>query len=257
MDNIKQKLELIKYCLIGVIQDEQIINKIYNNDYPSTDELETILKNVVIPEQRLEGLDWPDTAYSMIGLKRMNNLSDMLDYVRINNIDGDLIETGVWRGGATIFMKLYCDLYNLDKKIFVCDSFEGLPKPSGKFSSDIGDVHYTVDALKISLDEVKNNFKNYNCLDEKVIFIKGFFGETLPNNSEIEKLSLLRMDGDMYESTHDVFYSLYDKVSDKGVIIVDDFCLNGCRDCVTDFRRDNNITSEYKIIDRCGIYWYK
>jgi O-methyltransferase len=257
MEEIKQQLELVKYSLIGLIQDQSLLKDITNGIYPTSDKITSILKNTIIPNSRVEGSDWPSNAYSMIGLKRMNNLMDMLDYVRLNNIEGDLIETGVWKGGATIFMKIYCDLYNLNKKVFVCDSFEGLPKPSGKFSSDIGDIHHTYDALKVSLDEVKNNFKNYNCLDDNVVFIKGFFGQTLPNNNEIQKISLLRMDGDMYESTHDVFYSLYDKVVKSGVIIIDDFCLDGCRDCVNDFRKEKNIISEYTVIDRCGIYWFK
>jgi hypothetical protein len=94
-------------------------------------------------------------------------------------------------------------------------------------------------------------------LDDNVVFVKGFFGETLPNNEQIVDISLLRMDGDMYESTHDVFYSTYDKLSDNGVLIVDDYCLHGCKECVTDFRRDNNISEEINVIDRCGIYWIK
>lgn len=258
MNDINLKLDFVKYCLMGLIQDENVLNNIYNNNiYPETDIITNILKNTIIPPSRIEGLDQPINAYTMIGIKRMNNLHNMLDYIRLNNIEGDLIETGVWKGGATIFMKIYCDLYQINKKIFVCDSFEGLPKPSGKFKSDIGDLHYTYENLKVSLDDVKNNFKKFNCLDNNVIFIKGFFSETLPNNDNIKQISLLRMDGDMYESTHDVFYSLYDKVTEKGVVIIDDFCLTGCRDCVNDFRKDNNITSEYTIIDRCGIFWFK
>jgi hypothetical protein len=181
----------------------------------------------------------------------------MLDYVRINNIDGDLMETGVWRGGATIFMKLYCDLYKINKKVFVCDSFAGLPRPSGKFQQDFGDMHYTQPKLAISLEEVQNNFNTFKCLDEKVIFIKGFFGETLPNNELVNKLAILRMDGDMYESTHDVFYSCYDKLVDSGVCIIDDFCIKGARDCTNDFRKLRNINDTLITIDKCGVYWIK
>ena len=90
-------------------------------------------------------------------------------------------------------MKLYCDIYKIDKKVFVCDSFAGLPRPSGKFQQDHGDTHYAEPKLAISLEEVRNNFNTFKCLDEKVIFIKGFFGETLPNNELVDKLSILRV----------------------------------------------------------------
>jgi O-methyltransferase len=255
MNKDKEKLEFLKYILLGCVKDKSHIDLFLQNDtVPSKDVIESITE---VPKSRVEGLDEPLDGFTMIGLKRLDNLHEMLDYVRINKIDGDLIETGVWRGGATIFMRYYCKLYNLNKKVFVCDSFKGLPKPSGKFDADRGDLHYTYESLSVSLDKVKSNFEKFNCLDNSVIFIEGFFGETLPNNEMIEKISLLRMDGDMYESTHDVFYSIYDKVVDGAPIIIDDYCLNGCKQCVTDFRNNNNINSEIKTVDRCGIYWIK
>ena len=96
-----------------------------------------------------------------------------------------------------------------------------------------------------------------NCLDEDVIFVEGFFSDTLPNNNEIGKLSILRMDGDMYESTHDVFHSCYDKLSDKGVCIIDDYCLGGARICTHDYRKEKNINDTINQIDVCGVYWIK
>ena len=142
-------------------------------------------------------------------------------------------------------------------KVFVCDSFAGLPRPSGKFQQDHGDTHYAEPKLAISLEQVQNNFNIFKCLDEKVIFIKGFFGETLPNNELVDKLAILRMDGDMYESTYDVFYSCYDKLADSGVCIIDDFCLKGARDCTHDFRESRNIHDTLVTIDKCGVYWIK
>jgi hypothetical protein len=259
MNNIEleKKLEFVKLALIGCYYDIESLKIFFDKGvYPEINKINDAIMQPIIPE-RIEGFDQPKDAFTMIGKKRLDNLHKMLEHVRVNNIDGDLIETGVWKGGATIFMKIYSDLYQMNKKVFVCDSFEGLPKPSGKFRSDDGDVHYTYTNLAISLDIVKKNFELFHCLDENVIFIKGFFGQTLPNNNLIEKLSLLRMDGDMYESTHDVFYSLYDKVQKNGPIIIDDYCLNGCRDCVHDFRNVKNITEEMVTIDRCGIYWIK
>jgi hypothetical protein len=191
----------------------------------------------------------------MIGLKRLDNLHKSLDYIRENKISGDIIETGVWRGGACIFMKFYCDLYNLNKKIFLADSFEGLPKP--EIIQDKNDTHYTIDFLKVSKEEVMNNFELYKVLDENVIFIKGWFSDTLFNNEKITQLCLLRMDGDMYKSTMDVFMSCYNKVVENGIIIVDDYCLPSCSNAVGDFRKENNIENPITIIDKCGIFWKK
>lgn len=255
--NNRKKIEFIKYILIGRVSNTDFIqNWKDKNQYPSEEEVDSIISQEMDPA-RLEGLDWPTDAMTMIGLKRMNNLHDMLDYVRKNNIEGDFIETGVWKGGATIFMKLYSDIYNLKKKVFVCDSFRGLPKPSDKYPMDRGDIHHTYTELAISLDEVKSNFESMNCLDENVIFVEGFFSDTLPNNNEIGKLSILRMDGDMYESTHDVFHSCYDKLSDKGVCIIDDYCLGGARICTHDYRTEKNINDPINQIDVCGVYWIK
>jgi len=254
---IEIKLEFIKLLLIGNVSDTNIVSNFFEKgEYPDEITINKLLKEPINPK-RLEGMDEPSNGFTMIGKKRLDNLHKMLEYVRENNIDGDLIETGVWKGGATIFMKIYSDFYGMNKKIFVCDSFEGLPKPSGKFSADNGDLHHTFQSLKISLEMVKNSFKSFFCLDENVIFVKGFFKDTLPNNSQIGNISLLRMDGDMYESTHDVFYSTYDKLSNKGVLIIDDYCLPACKQCVSDFRLDKNISDEINIIDRCGIFWIK
>ena len=256
MDN-KKKIDFLKYVLLGRVNKSKLVeNWEKSSEFPSDFEIDEIT-NSEIDNLRLEGLDWPTDALTMIGLKRLNNLHQMLDYVRENNIDGDLIETGVWKGGATIFMKLYCDIYNLNKKIFVCDSFEGLPKPSGKFIQDNGDIHHSFKELSISLEEVRSNFKKMNCLDDNVIFIKGFFGETLPNNDKIKKLAILRMDGDMYESTYDVFHSCYDKLVSNGVCIIDDYCLNGAKLCVHDFRKEKGIEDPIITIDKCGVYWIK
>lgn len=252
---IKEKLDFLKYILLGCVVDKNHLNLFFNEGIiPDKNILEKIIE---VPTNRIEGMDEPVNGFTMIGLKRLENLHQLLDFVRINHIEGDLIETGVWRGGATIFMKYYCKLYNLDKKVFVCDSFKGLPPPSGKFEADYGDLHHTYKSLSVSLQDVKSNFSLFDCLDENVIFIEGFFGETLPDNHNINKISLLRMDGDMYESTHDVFYSLYDKVVDGAPIIIDDYCLAGCKKCVHDFRESKKITSEIKNVDRCGIYWFK
>lgn len=202
------------------------------------------------------GTYWPKRAHTMIGLKRLNNIEYCIKQVIENNIEGDVIETGVWRGGATIFMNAVLKAYNqTNRKVYVADSFEGLPKPDPKYPVDAGDKHYTHnDFLGVSLEEVKRNFERYNLLDDNVVFIKGFFENSL-KNAGISKLSVLRLDGDMYSSTIQVLDALYDKVSEGGYVIVDDYSLGGCRRAIDDYRKDRHITSPIVTIDWTGIYW--
>jgi O-methyltransferase len=252
------KLEFLKRILTDTVYDDEIRNDFFNNSIvPSDTVIERIMEKEIDP-QRNEGLDWPDRAHTMIGIKRLNNLHSCLDYIRTNKIEGDLIETGVWRGGACIFMKYYNDLYKMNKKIFVADSFQGLPEPDlQKYPQDINDTHHQIDYLKVSLEEVKNNFNLYGVLDENVIFLKGWFKDTLEKNPLIKKLGLLRFDGDMYGSTIDVLESLYDKIVDNGILIIDDYCLPNCLKAITDFRNVKDIKDEIEIVDKCGIFWYK
>ena len=232
-------LELIKNCLLDNIYG--------SNDYTGKQASDDSVQN---------GNYWPQRAHTMIGMKRLNNIQQCFEDVIKNNVEGDLIETGVWRGGATIFMKALVNHYNQNRKVFVADSFEGLPKPDPKYPVDNGDVHHTVSLLAVSQETVAENFKRYNLLDENVVFIKGFF-ETSLLNAPIGKLSILRLDGDMYSSTIQVLTHLYDKVSIGGYILIDDYALVGCRAAVDDFRKSRNIVSEMTQVDWTGMFWKK
>lgn len=209
-------------------------------------------------EEREEGMIWPMLADTMIGLRRLDNIRFCVENVLKNNVQGDLIETGVWRGGACIFMRAILAAYQIkDRRVFVADSFEGLPKPDvKKYSQDKGDKHHAVDFLSISKEEVKHNFKRYDLLDEQVVFLKGWFKDTLPN-APIEKLSVMRLDGDMYQSTIEALTCLYPKLSVGGYCIIDDYALEGCKQAVDEFRADNKISSPIYEIDWTGVYWKK
>jgi O-methyltransferase len=212
-------------------------------------------------DKRSHGRDWPSVAHSMIGLKRMNNLRVLLSDVIENKVPGDFIETGVWRGGACIFARGICRAYGEnDRTIWVADSFEGLPKPNEKkYKADVGDKHYANDILAVTIDQVKVNFERYGLLDEQVKFLKGWFSETLPT-APIEKLAILRLDGDMYESTMDALVSLYPKVSPGGYVIVDDYhAVKGCKLAVHDYMEAHAGSETFDIqeIDGTGVYWQR
>lgn len=207
-------------------------------------------------EKRLNGLDWPIQAHTMIGLKRLGNLQFCLEDVISRGVPGDFIETGVWRGGSTIFMRAVLKSYAItDRKVWVADSFQGLPKPDAeRYPDDAGDTHHIYDELRVSLENVRANFDAYGLLDDQVRFLKGWFRDTLPH-APIDRLAVLRLDGDMYESTIVALQSLYPKVSTGGYVIVDDYCIESCAKAVQDFRSANAITDEIIPIDGTGVFW--
>jgi O-methyltransferase len=207
------------------------------------------------------GLDWPSVAHSMIGRKRMENLRFCVGKVLEQKIQGDLIETGVWRGGACILMRGILKAWgDNSRKVWVADSFSGLPAPNAaKYPADANDRHHKVEELSISLDQVKSNFTTYGLLDDQVQFLKGWFKDTLPV-APIEKLSLIRLDGDMYESTMDGLRNLYHKLSVGGFLIVDDYhAVAGCKAAVHDFfsTLDQDGLTEIVEIDGSGVFWQK
>jgi O-methyltransferase len=212
-------------------------------------------------EQRLGGEIWPSYADTMIGMKRLDNLQSCVETVIKENIPGDLIETGVWRGGACILMRAILAAYGVkDRRVFVADSFEGLPPPDAeKYPHDKGDVHSTFSFLAVSIDQVKNNFSRFGFPvddDPQVVFLKGWFKDTIPT-APIDKLAILRLDGDMYESTIEVLEALYDKLSGGGFCIIDDYSLPPCKRAVEDFRSKHGITAPLQTIDYTGQFWRK
>jgi cephalosporin hydroxylase len=209
--------------------------------------------------ERFEGKSWPKTGDTMIGYKRLSNIEFCLIDIIRKNIPGDCIETGVWRGGACIFMRAILKSYGISEKtVWVADSFQGLPKPNPDvYPEDFGDELHTFTELSITQDEVIRNFRKYDLWDHQVKILKGWFKDTI-SSAPIEKLSLLRLDGDMYESTIDVLYYLYPKLSLGGYCIVDDWgAVKACKKAVEDYRRAFNIQEEIQVIDWTGIFWKK
>lgn len=198
------------------------------------------------------------TLTTMIPVEGMDNIEYILKEVKQNKIEGDFVETGVWRGGASIYARAVMNELGMIGNVYACDSFEGLPKPDHiKYPSDEGDGHYQIENLKVSLETVIENFKKYDLLDN-VKFVKGWFKDTMPElKKEIKSISVLRLDGDMYESTINVLDNLYDLVAVGGYVIVDDYCIKGCRDAINYFMKMRNIESPLIRIDQCVHYFQK
>lgn len=207
--------------------------------------------------RREVGMDWPSRAPSMIGHKRMRQLQEAAERVIAEGVPGDFIETGVWRGGACILLRAVLEAWGVrDRRVWLADSFAGLPAPNAaRYPADAGQELHTYPELAISAAEVRANFARYGLLDDQVVFLEGWFRDTL-RAAPIERLAILRLDGDLYESTSDALTGLYDKVSVGGFVIVDDFgFFPCCRQAVEDFRAARGITDLIEDIDGTGVYW--
>ena len=193
----------------------------------------------------------------MIGRARLDSLHECVVDVIRNRVSGDLIETGVWRGGATIFMRAVLEAYgDTERSVWVADSFRGLPKPDAeRYPADSGDAFWTMSELAIPVEDVRANFRKFGLLDDRVRFLEGWFRDTLPS-APIDSLSIIRLDGDMYESTMDGLRHLYPKLSVGGYLIVDDFgAVPACKAAVEDYRAEHGIAEPIRQIDWTGVYW--
>lgn len=208
------------------------------------------------PSARNEGRDWPPSAETMVGSLRLDNVATLCRRAIESGVAGDFIETGVWRGGVTILMRAVLAAYgDIDRVVWVADSFEGLPAPDPSHPADAGLDWSHVEVLKVDADAVRANFARYDLLDDQVRFLEGWFADTL-HSAPIGQLAVLRLDGDLYGSTMDALEALYPKVSPGGFVIVDDYGgWESCRRAVDDYRAANGIDARIETVDWTGVWW--
>jgi O-methyltransferase len=261
-------IDLLKKVLTRFIGEEKFEEVVYNKN--SWQEIVTwpfrrslAFKNYILCKRieldttkRTYGLDWPSDAETMVGLCRLENIEHCVKEVISKEIPGDFLEAGVWRGGCCIFMRGILRAYDDTKRtVWVADSFEGLPK-----STHQEDLSWQFDKyhqLAVSLEQVKDNFRKYDLLDNQVKFLKGWFKDSLPS-APIERIAILRMDGDLYESTWDSISNLYPKVSVGGYVIVDDYGgIDSCRKAIDEYRNQHDIVDPIQKIDQTGVFWQK
>lgn len=177
--------------------------------------------------------------YSMLRVKRNTMLSPedlfqmktILEDVNKNKIEGSVVEAGCWRGGCGSYMAMK----DSKRKVFLLDSFEGMPDPGSLDYKSGGKKGLNKGDLTVSEDVVLDLLKKLKL--SNVTTIKGFFDKTIPlNKDNIGKISVLRLDGDFYSSTKDVLEGLYDQVSVGGYVVIDDWHdFEGCRQAVFEF----------------------
>lgn len=204
-------------------------------------------------------------AVTMLPRVRLDNLRKLIEVVLAEGIPGDMIETGVWRGGASIFIRGCLEAMGAsDRVTWVADSFEGLPEPDPSRTKEFDFFHSPMmqkqySKLAAGIEEVRKNFENYGLMSENVRFLKGWFKDTLPS-APIERLSIMRLDGDYYESTRDALTALYAKLSPGGFVIIDDYGEDhwtDCRQAVEEFRTAQGISDRVTVVDSSCVFWRK
>lgn len=269
-DAAERYLDLLKRCLTRELFIDQEVIDAWKVDPEVTRLLEgtglRVVRSTNAGGDRKEGTDYPPTAETMVGAARLDNVQDLIGRVLAEGVPGDLVETGVWRGGTVILMRAVLAAYgDPDRCVWVCDSFQGLPEPDleryphdeelqmpDRFSKNIMDA-----LLAVPVEKVQANFERYGLLDDRVRFLEGWFRDTLPD-APIDRIAVLRLDGDLYESTMDGLVNLEPKVSPGGYVIVDDYLsIEACRQAVHDYRDANGIEGTIHEIDWTGVWWQK
>jgi hypothetical protein len=241
-------LDLLKRALLNMIYAVDEVVTMPNGREVSTLEAQTIGR-----------MSYRTDAHTMIGMERLTNTQVCVEAALNQGVPGDLMETGVWRGGATILMRGVLKAYDVhDRTVWVADSFAGLPKPDvEKYPADKHMDLSHIPELAVSVEQVQSHFERYGLLDDQVRFLKGWFRDTLPT-APVQQLAVLRLDGDLYESTMDALTSLYPKVSVGGYVIVDDYgAYPACRQAVHDYLDARGLQAEIIPVDWTGVYWQK
>ncbi len=192
---------------------------------------------------------------TMIGLRRLSHLRDLAVRAIEDGVPGDFVETGVWRGGASILLAGVLSAYGVtDRRVWLADTFAGLPEPDLASHPIDGSLAVLAGQLAVPLGDVQDNVRRYGLLDDRVRFLPGLFADTLPG-APIERVAVLRLDGDYYGSTWDALDALYPRVSPGGYVVVDDWALEPCRAAVVDYRAAHSISAPVEPIDWCGAFW--
>jgi hypothetical protein len=202
--------------------------------------------------------------YTMTTPERLYALINAVKYIVKNNIPGDIVECGVWKGGSMMAVaKTLLDLGRLDRQLYLFDTFEGMPRPQdvdvsyrgSKASKKFEEKMVTNDSSHwcfASLDEVKRAMYETGYDREKISFVKGKVERTIPNSAP-QTISLLRLDTDWYESTRHELLHLYPRLSHGGVIIIDDYGhFLGARKAVDEYIEQNNICLLLNRLDYTG-----
>ena len=220
---------------------------------------EGVVSRETSPEElefRVSGKHWPRRGLTMVGMLRLDDLQECTERVVADRVPGDLIEAGVWRGGASILMRATLDTLDADDRVVcVADSFAGFPGPRSETSppEDRRDLSH-FDFMAVPLEEVRENFTRFG-VERGVSFVPGYFDQTMPA-LRYRRWALIRLDGDTYGATRATLEALYPGLSAGGYLIVDDYeLLPECRRAVDDYRNEHGITEPIERVDWTCVRW--
>jgi O-methyltransferase len=200
---------------------------------------------------RSAGMDWPLHGLTMVGLRRLDDLQACVETVVADGVDGDLIEAGAWRGGASILMRATLDTLGDARTVWVADSFEGF---AGEESDPEAAALSAFDILVAPVEDVRASFARFGC-DGGVEIVPGFFAETLPGVAGRD-WAIVRLDADSYEATRLALACLYPGLAVGGYLIIDDYAsFEGCRRAVDEFRAEHGIAEPIEEVDFTCARW--
>jgi len=208
-------------------------------------------------QTREGGNDWPgEVGHTMIGMKRGRNFVMTIESVIAQGLAGDIVELGVWRGGAMILaqavLQVHCQTCN--RRAILFDMFGVLDKTTGGYGK--ADSY-----LAVSKEQVQKNFVKYNLLNDNVRFIQGMFDLTVAPYAAVAPLrpiAVLRIDGNFYKSYMDPLQYFYERVPVGGYIIFDDIGSHRqVQEAWADFQKWNGVVVQIQKIDRHGAFFQK
>ena len=210
---------------------------------------------------RADAGDWPAHGLTMIGLRRLDDLEGCVTQIVSDRVEGDLIEAGCWRGGASILMRATLDVLGADDRtVWAADSFQGFPRDAatgGRAEDELETVEpflAAFDFLAAPLEEVRASFARFGC-ERGTRFLPGFFEDSLPGLTG-HRWALVRLDADTYDSTMLALRCLYPALSTGGYLIVDDYGdIAECRAAVDHFRDEHAIHEPIEWIDSSCVRW--
>lgn len=206
--------------------------------------------------------------YTMVEYERVANVYEVAQLIEKSKLKGAFVECGVWKGGTTGVMAYVANKAKAGRKVWLFDSFEGLPEPTKKDGAVASAYASNRDSGKLAsiqkcvgpLEDVKKLFFSVLKLNPESIYIgKGWFQDVLPRERQnVGPIALLRLDADWYESTKCALENLYDNVVPGGYVLIDDYGhWEGCKKAVDEFFHNRNIVANFQKIDYTGIYFQK
>ncbi len=198
---------------------------------------------------------------TMIGKQRMFSNILIAKWITQNELEGDFVECGVWRGGSTLLVKMIFEEYGNNSKVWLFDTFKGMTQPTDvdiNFSGELAKVKYLkskktdyVDWAYAGYKDVKDNFIRSGVKIDDCVFVKGDVLKTIPRyNDKLKKISFLRLDTDWYESTKIELDYFYPKIVKDGFLVIDDYGhWGGSRKAADQYFHKNQINEFKNMID--------